>query len=138
MPKIYEIHDTILHSIDREDAQVVVRLRAIRTEFDESGDSSSRCYRQEVKLLFKSAVMETDSQNLPNWLLDGSFACERCTADSADIVEGVFPASLTHATNVDVRLEGMNEDTQEYISIQIHAPIMTLEALGEPEFIQEV
>ena len=137
MPRIYEIHDTILHGIDRGDAQLVVNLCAIRTEFDESGGSPSRLHKQEVRLTFRDAVMETDSQNLPNWLLNGSFACESCTADSADIVDGEIPVSLARATNVDVRLEGMNEETQEYISIQINAPIMTLEAFGEPEFIQE-
>jgi len=137
VPRIYEIHDSILHGIDREDAQVTVNLCAIRTEFDESASVPGRAYRQEIKLTLKETTIEIDSGNLPNWLLNGHFRYSRCTATSADIVDDEIPVSLTRAADVNLRLEGMNEDTQEYITIQINARSMTLEVLGEPEFIQE-
>lgn len=138
MAKIYEFHDSILHAIERHEERLLVKLRATRTEFDEPNLSGmSKLYCQEIKLILDDATIEVDSSTLPNWLLDGAFKAEESTADAEDRVGDEIPVSLRQASGVELRLEGMNEDTHEYITIKIKAASLSIESIGEPEFLLE-
>lgn len=138
MARFYEIHDSILNGIERDSEHLIVRLRAIRTEVTNSnGSETMKMFRQEIKLVIEQGTFEVDSPNLPNWLLDGHFKYASLIADSEDLLEDLIPVSLVSARDVQLRLEGMNEDTQEYIAIAISGSLMTLHQLGDPAFIQE-
>lgn len=137
MTRFYEFHDSILKGIQQIDGDLCVSLRAIRTEWeDQDHEIGEKVYSQEIRLLLHKATMELDSENLPNWLLDGSYqAMATSVSNEKDIQVDLIPVSLVRGDHVQLRMEGMNEDTEEYISLLIKAESMKLEFVGEPELI---
>jgi hypothetical protein len=81
--------------------------------------------------------MEVDSSNLPKWLLNGSYKAAYQIANAEDIEKDSIPASLVRADEIELQLEGMNEDTHEYVTIKIRGKSMSIAFLGEPEFLQD-
>jgi hypothetical protein len=136
--RFYETHDSILNSTEREAEHQIVSLEAIRMEVINSSDSKlKKMFRQEIKLIIEQATLEVDSANLPNWLLDGHFKYANLIANSDNVIEDQIPVSLVSARDAQLRPEGMNEDTRECISISIRGSLVTIQALGDPVFIQE-
>jgi hypothetical protein len=58
-------------------------------------------------------------------------------ANAEDIEKDSIPASLVQAEGIELQLEGMNEDTHEYITIKTRGESMSVVFLGEPEFLQD-
>jgi hypothetical protein len=137
MAKFYEFHDSILEGIERVDSQMVLNLCAIRTEWDDLDRGiGGKVFRQQLTIVLQGAVVETDSPNLPDWLLDGEYRASRSTVvHPEDALEDMIPVSLTRAEDVHLRLAGMNQDTHEYVTVLIRAKLMKIEKSGEPEFI---
>jgi hypothetical protein len=139
MAAFFEIHDSVLKGISENGSRVSLHLRAIRDEWDgELGVGLGKTYTQEVNLNIENAQMEVDSPNLPNWLLNGSYEAGNQIANGEDIEEDCIPCSLVRADKIELQLEGMNEDTQEYITIKLRGESMSIEMLGEPEFLQSL
>lgn len=139
MAAFFEIHDSILNGIAWNETRLSLNLRAVRLEWTEAlGVGLGKTYYQEVRLDIDSAQMEVDSPNLPNWLLSGSYTAVKQIAHEEDIEKDLIPASLVRAEEIDLQLEGMNEDTHEYITIKTRGKSMSIVLLGEPEFLQDL
>jgi hypothetical protein len=138
MAAFFEIHDSILKGIAWNGAQLRLSLRAVRDEWtEEIGVGLGKTYYQEIRLEIESAQMEVDSPNLPIWLLSGSYKAANQIANAEDIDRDSIPVSLVRADEIELQLEGMNEDTQEYITIKTRGESMSIAFLGEPEFLQD-
>lgn len=136
MPKFYEIHDSLLESIEQDGDRVSIHLRAVRTEA-EPGQPPSSDLRQEILLVLAGAQMSIDSPELPSWLLEGGLQWEQSDADQADSgVKGTIPVSLRSARGVELVLSGLHEGSGDFVTIRIQATSMTLEPLGEPQTLQ--
>jgi len=134
MPKFYEIHDSLLESIEQDGERVAIRLRAVRREIASDGKTPSSHLRQEIRLVLDGAEMTVDSSNLPSWLMEGTFRCESSDADEADSgAEGTFPVSLRSARGVELGMSGLHEGSGEFVTIRMQANSLTLEALAEPQ-----
>ncbi len=139
MAAFFEIHDSQLKGISWNGSQLSLRFRAVRNEWTERiGVGTGKTYYQDIELLIQDAEMDLDSPNLPIWLLDGSYRAASQIAGAEDIEDGYIPASLVRADEAELQLEGMNEDTQEYIAVRARGGSMTLVFLGEPEFLQDL
>ncbi|MGD0729877.1 MAG: hypothetical protein ABR956_01340 [Terracidiphilus sp.] len=138
MAAFFEIHDTQLMGISWNSSQLSLRLHAVRNEWaEEIGVGTGKTYYQDIELLVEDAKMEVDSPNLPNWLLDGSYRAANQIANVEDIEKDCIPCSIERADEVELQLEGMNEDTQEYITIKIQGKSMSVAFAGEPRFLQD-
>jgi hypothetical protein len=138
MAAFFEIHDSVLKGIGWNGTQLSLNLRAVRDEWaEELGVGLGKTYYQEVRLEIDSAQMEVDSSNLPKWLLNGSYKAAYQIANAEDIEKDSIPASLVRADEIELQLEGMNEDTHEYVTIKIRGKSMSIAFLGEPEFLQD-
>jgi hypothetical protein len=136
MPKFYEIHDSLLESIEQDGERVSIRLRAVRAE-TKKGQSQSNYLRQEIRLVLDGAQLTVDSPQLPSWLLEGSFRCEASDADPADCgPEGTIPVSLDSATGIELVLSGLYEGSGEFVTIGVQAKSLTIERLGDPQSLQ--
>jgi hypothetical protein len=137
MPKFYEIHDSLLESIEQDGERVSIRLRAVRAETEKEGQRPSNYLRQEIRIVLDGAQLTIDSTHLPSWLLVGSFRCEASNADPADCgVEGAIPVSLGTATGVELVLSGLYEGSGEFVTISVEAKSLTIERLGDPQSLQ--
>ena len=137
MLKYYEIHDSLLESLDQEGDRVSIRLRAVRTEIAKDGPPAPNHFRQEIRLLLDGAQLTVDSTNLPSWLLEGKFLCETSDAEKADCAaEGTIPASLRSAQKVQLVLAGLHEGSGDFVTIRVQANSLTLEQLAEPQSLQ--
>jgi hypothetical protein len=138
MAAFFEIHDSILKGVAWNGTQLSLSLRAVRTEWaEELGVGLGKTYYQLIRVDIENAQMEVDSPNLPNWLLNGSYKAASQIANAEDIEEDSIPASLVQASGIELQLEGMNEDTHEYITIKARGRSMSVAFLGEPEFLQD-
>jgi hypothetical protein len=137
MQKYYEIHDSLLESLDQDAERVSIRLRAVRTEIAEDGPPTPNHFRQEIRLVLEGAQLTIDSSNLPSWLLEGTFRCESSDAEKADFgAEGTIPASLDSAKNVELVLAGLHEGSGDFVTIRVRANSLLLQLLGEPQSLQ--
>lgn len=137
MPKYYEIHDSLLESLDQEGDRVSIRLRAVRTEIAKDGPPAPNHFRQEIRLVLDGAQLTIDSPNLPSWLLEGKFHCETSDAEKSDCgKEANIPASLRSAQKVELVLAGLHEGSGDFVTIGVKANSLTLEKLGEPQSLQ--
>jgi hypothetical protein len=137
MPKFYEIHDSLLESLDQDAERVSMRIRAVRIEIEKEGRPPSNYLRQEIRLVLDGAQLTVDSSNLPSWLLEGSFRCAASDAETADCgAEGVIPASLRSARGVELLLSGLHEGSGDFVTIRVRADSLTLQPLGEPQSLQ--
>lgn len=138
MAEFYEFHDSILNKVEWNQQRLVLHLSALRTVWPQSpGEGEASIFRQEIQIMIEDASMEVDSDNVPNWLLDGSFQAGSQEAEAEDTYYDLIPASLSRADNVQLRLEGMNEDTHEYIVMQICGKSMSIAPLGGAEFMRK-
>jgi hypothetical protein len=137
MQKYYEIHDSLLESLEQEGDRVSIRLRVVRTEIENDGPPAPNHFRQEIRLSLEGAQLTVDSSNLPSWLLEGTFRCETSDAEKADCgTEGTIPASLYSAQNVDLVLAGLHEGSGDFVTIRVKANSLVLDVLGEPQSLQ--
>lgn len=136
MAKFYEIHDSLLESIDQDAGQVAIRLRAVRTE-TENGKPPSKYLRQEIRLVLDGAELSIDSSNLPTWLMEGSFNTDAMDADLEDCgISDTIPVSLRSASGVELVLSGLHEGSGDFVTIRVRANALRLEALGEPQTLR--
>jgi hypothetical protein len=137
MQKFYEIHDSLLESLDQQGDRVSIRLRAVRTEIGKGGPTAPHHFRQEIRLVLDGAQLTIDSPNLPSWLLEGSFLCETSDAEKADCgAKGAIPGSLASAQNVELVLAGLHEGSGDFVTIHVKANSLALQQLGEPQSLQ--
>jgi hypothetical protein len=134
MSKFYEIHDSLLESLEQEGERVSIRLRAVRTEIDQKTLRPANYLRQEICLILDGAELSIDSSILPNWLLEGSFRCEASDADETDYMgKETIPASLSSARGVDLVLAGLHEGSGDFVTIRVRAKSLTIQSLGQPQ-----
>jgi hypothetical protein len=139
MAAFFEIHDSQLKELTWSGNRLSLKLHAVRDEWaGEVGVGIGKTYYQDIELLIQDAKMELDPPNLPLWLLDGAYRATAQIANAQDIEEDCIPVSLVRADGIELRLEGMNEDTHEYITIKARGESMSLAILGEPEFLQDL
>jgi hypothetical protein len=137
MPKFYEIHDSLLESLEQDAERISIRIRAVRTEIEKEGQPPSNLLRQEIRLVLDGAQRTVDSPNLPSWLLEGSFNCVESDAEKADCgAKGTIPVSLRSARSVELVLSGLHEGSGDFVTIRARANSLTLEPLGEPQSFQ--
>ena len=137
MQKYYEIHDSLLESIEQEGEHVAIRLRALRTEIEQNGRLVPNHFRQEIRLVLDGATLTIDSSSLPSWLLEGVFRCESSDADGVDRdAEGTIPVSLRTAAGVELVLAGLHEGSGDFVTIRVKAKSLVLEQLAEPQSLQ--
>lgn len=137
MPKYYEIHDSLLESLEQDEERVSIRLRAVRTEIEKEGPPAPNYLRQEIHLVLNGAELTVDSSSLPSWLLEGKFHCEASDAEEADCgAEGAIPVSLRSAQGVQLVMAGLHEGSGDFVTIQVRAKTLTLQPLGEPQSLQ--
>jgi|GEM_PF-4554021 len=138
MAAFFEIHDSQLKGVSWSGNRLSLRLHAFRDEWaDGIGVGTGKTYYQDIEILIQDAKIEPDSINLPVWLLNGAYRAATQIANAEDIVEDCIPVSLVRADGIELQLEGMNEDTQECITIKVQGESMSLAILGEPEFLQD-
>jgi ribose 5-phosphate isomerase len=138
MAAFFEIHDSQLKGVSWNGNRLSLRLHAVRDQWANGiGVGTGKTYYQDIELLIQGAKMEPDSLNLPVWLLNGAYKAAAQIANAEDIEEDCIPVSLVRADGIELQLEGMNEDTQEYITIKAQGESMSLAILGEPEFLQD-
>jgi hypothetical protein len=134
MQKFFEIHDSLLESLEQAGDRVSIRLRAVRTEIDEKTPPSPNHFRQEIRLVLDGAQLSVDSTNLPSWLLEGTFRCTTSDAEKADCgAESTIPVSLHSAGGVELVLAGLHEGSGDFVTIRVRADSLTVEPLGEPQ-----
>ncbi|MDR3746831.1 MAG: hypothetical protein P4M04_01515 [Acidobacteriota bacterium] len=137
MQKFYEIHDSLLESLDQEGERVSIRLRAVLTETENANAPAPNHFRQEIRLVLDGAQLTIDSPNLPSWLLEGAFRCETSDAEKTDGgAEETIPASLRSAKSVELVLAGLHEGSGDFVTISVKANSLALEQLGEPQSLQ--
>jgi hypothetical protein len=138
MQRFYEIHDSLLQSIEQDEERVTINLRALRSELERGGaELPSNLFRQEIRLILDGAELTVDSPNLPSWLMEGSFTADTLDADCADCTdENKIPVSLRSARGVELVLSGLHEGSGEFVTIRVRANSLTLEPLGEPQSLQ--
>jgi hypothetical protein len=137
MQKIYEIHHSLLESIEQDAERASIRLRAMRAEIEGGKASTVNYLRQEILLVLDGAQVTIDSSNLPSWLLEGSFTCASSDADKADCgADGTIPVSLRSAKGVELVLAGLHEGSGDFVTIRVKADSLTLQQLAEPQSLQ--
>lgn len=137
MPKFYEIHDSLLESIEQDAEHVSIDLRAVRTEVEREGQPPSNYLRQEIRLQMDGAELTVDSTNLPTWLLEGSLRVEFLDADPQDCgIKGTIPVSLRSARGVELVLSGLHEGSGDFVTLRVRANSLQLQPLGEPQAVQ--
>ena len=138
MQKFYEIHDSLLESIEQDEARVCIKLRAVRSEIERGAELPSNLARQEIRLVLDGAELSVDSPNLPSWLMEGSFRADTMdAADCADCTdEDTIPVSLRSAKGVELVLSGLHEGSGDFVTVRVRASSLTLEPLGEPQALQ--
>jgi hypothetical protein len=137
MPKFYEIHDSLLESIEQDAERVSIRLRAVRTEIENDGQLPPNYLRQEIRLTLDGAELAVDSPHLPSWLIEGELRCDSTDADKPDFgAKGTIPVSLRSAHGVELVLSGLHEGSGDFVTIRVRANSLTLEPLGEPQSLQ--
>ena len=137
MKKFYEIHDSLLESLEQDGERLLIRLRAVRTEIAKDGPPAPNHFRQEIRLVLEGAELTIDSANLPSWLMEGSFKCDASDADKTDGgAEGTIPVSLSSAQGVELVLAGLHEGSGDFVAIRVRAKSLTLETLAEPQSLQ--
>src|ERR1035438_3892440 len=109
MPAFFEFHDTILESIDRTGANVVLKMKAIRTDWPQGiGVGDWSVSYQPIEIAVADAEMEeTCDGDLPEagfagrtaWIYDGSFKAATVIANPGDVLTDdesnlTIPASL--------------------------------------------
>jgi len=137
MRKVYEIHDSLLQTVDQQGDRVSIQLRALLARIGEGKEHAPEYLRQEIKLVCEGAELSVDSQNLPSWLLEGSLSAESEDSEPADRgVKGTIPASLRSACGVELVLAGLHEESGDFVTIRVKASSLTLETLGEAQSMQ--
>jgi len=138
MTAFFEIHDSVLRQMSRSEHGFTLRLQAIRHELaSPEMEDGHDVFTQEIELELEGATIENKPPPMPMWLLDGFFRAEHHDGKAEDEGTGCIPATLKRAEGFRLRLEGMNEDNQEYGSIEIHGESMKLVALSEPKFLEK-
>lgn len=137
MPKFYDMHDSLLESIEQDGERVSINLRAVRSEIEQGPKHLSNLFRQEIRLVFEGAELSVDAPNLPSWLLEGGFRCDTLDADQTDCaVVNTIPVSLRSAHGVELVLSGIHEGSGAFVTIRVKANSLTVAQLGEPEHLQ--
>ncbi len=133
MTAFYEIHDSVIESLVWDESALESTLSAVLTV--PVDDKPLGYGRQKILLRIESASLTGDKVEPEIWLLDGSFECKGEDSYEEDRVNGCIAASLQYARDVRfVQLFGMNEDTNEYPTFDVHGGSMTLTRLGPVEW----
>jgi hypothetical protein len=132
----FEIHDSILEHVSETDRLVTLRLSAFRNECDSlESDLDGNGGYQEIQIEIDGAALSRSSSHTPVWLLDGDFQADQHDGKPEDVVSaGCIPASLTWALGVRLKLEGMDEDNNEHVTVEIEGKSMKLIPLSAPDF----
>lgn len=140
MRAFFEIHDSTLTEFDDTAGRLMLTIRAVRIEWPtETFDVDGDVFVQQIRLDFDGAVVSRDSPMNPEDLLDGSFHARKHDAAPGDELDGyVIPISLRNAEDVRLVLQGLTEDRNDYVTLEINAKSMRVTELEAPGYNHKI
>lgn len=139
MTEFYEFHDSTLAGIELRQGQAVLRIDAYRHTWPEGiGVGTGRGSYQPIELTIEDAVVESAFTSAPFCILDGYFKAAEMQAAQEDVVGNELPASLSSSSDVEIRIEGIEESTGEYKVMTIRGMSAAITHKGDARFVEHM
>ena len=115
MAEFYEFHDSILERMENRDGKLVMCFDAYRHLQPEDLDEASWTgWKQKIEITIDDATVESGFLHFPVQIYDGSLKASQMVAHPEDIVGTDIPASLSSASDLEIKIFGQGDDGEEY------------------------
>ncbi|HUB51533.1 MAG TPA: hypothetical protein VL986_05270 [Terracidiphilus sp.] len=137
MAEFYEFHDSYLEAIDHIEGRLVLRMKAYRHTWPgEAGVGEGTGWFQEIVITVENPTIISNLKAFPLQVLDGSLKGENIECEEADRVGDQIPSSLRGSGEIEIRIEGIVEQTEEFGSATVRGTAAAITSRGPAQFVE--